>query len=165
MKDSNTSQVPSLSTLFNAISDVEFLLNKSGIYGIIVRVCRKKFQKKLKIPEFVKRFIEVCGSSRANDVKNLLGISYQAAKNYLAGRLPESGILLVIAERTPYSIDWLLTGRGEKFVEDTPNEDTLLLSGKLQEFVRRECREIINEMLSSQNGNAQSKAVAIYRIY
>ena len=125
----------------------------------------EEISKNVENPEFVKRFIEVCGTSRANEVKDLLGISYQAAKNYLAGRLPESGILLVIAERTPYSIHWLLTGRGKKFVEDTPNEDTLILSGKLREFVRREFREIINEMLSSQNENAQSKAVAISADY
>jgi len=118
--------------------------------------------KKIENPEFVKRFIEVCGSSRASDVKNLLGISYQAARNYLEGdRLPDSSVLMLIAERTSYSIHWLLTGEGKKFVENTPNEDTLLLSRKFQEFVRRECREIINEMLSSQNENAQSKVVVL----
>ena len=119
----------------------------------------------LKILSLSKDLSKSAAASRANEVKHLLGISYQAAKNYLSGRLPESGILLVIAERTPYSIDWLLTGRGGKFVEDTPNEDTLLLSGKLREFVRREFREILNEMLSSQNENAQSKAVAISADY
>ena len=126
---------------------------------------REEISEKVENPEFVKRFIEVCGTSRANEVRDLLGISYQAAKNYLEGRLPEACILQVIAERTPYSIHWLLTGRGKKFVEDTPNEDTLLLSRKLQEFVRREFREIINEMLSSQIENAQLKAVAISADY
>jgi hypothetical protein len=121
----------------------------------------EEISKKIENPEFVKRFIEVCDSSRASDVKNLLGISYQAARNYLEGRLPEACILQLIAERTPYSIHWLLTGLGEKFVENTPNEDTLLLSRKFQEFVRRECREIINEMLSNQNENAQSKVVVL----
>jgi hypothetical protein len=111
--------------------------------------------------EFVNRFVEACGSSQPADIARLLDISYQAAKNYLEGRLPDSNVLTVIAERTPYSIHWLLTGQGDKFIEVAPREDTLLLSGKLQEFVRRECREIINEMLSSQNENAQSKTVVL----
>ena len=118
--------------------------------------------KKVQNAEFVSRFIEVCGSSQAAQIKRLLDVSYQTVKNYLeGGRIPDSGVLMIIAERTTYSIHWLLTGRGKKFVEDAPDEDTLLLSRKLQEFVRRECREIINEMLSSQNENAQSKAVAL----
>ena len=111
--------------------------------------------------EFVNRFVEACGSSQPADIKRLLGVSYQAAKNYLEGRLPDSNVLTVIARKTPYSINWLLTGEGEKFAENAPREDTLLLSGKLQEFVRRECREIINEMLSSQNENAQHKTVVL----
>jgi hypothetical protein len=117
--------------------------------------------KKVENFYFVERFTEICGSSQAADIQRLLGISYQAAKNYLEGRLPDSNILLVIAERTPYSIHWLLTGEGKKFVEDSPREDALLLSGKLKEFVRRECREIINEMMSDQNENAQPKTVVL----
>jgi hypothetical protein len=111
--------------------------------------------------EFVDRFTEVCGSSQAADIKRLLGISYQAAKNYLEGRLPDSSVLLTIAERTPYSIHWLLTGEGKKFVESAQTEDTLRPSDQLRKFVRRECREIINEMLSSQNEKAQYKTVAL----
>ncbi len=117
--------------------------------------------KEIENPEFVKRFVEVCGSQKANDIKRLLGISYSAAKNYLAGRLPEPGVLLTIAERTPFSIHWLMTGRGKKFVEDKPDEDTLQLTDQLREFVRQDCREIINELLSNQNENAQSKAIVL----
>jgi hypothetical protein len=65
--------------------------------------------------EFVERFIEVCGTSEPSKVQKLLDVSYQAAKNYLQGRLPDSYVLKTISERTPYSINWLLTGQGEKF--------------------------------------------------
>jgi hypothetical protein len=111
--------------------------------------------------DFVERFIEVCGSSQPSDIKRLLDISYQAAKNYLSGRLPDSNVLLVIAERTPYSIHWLLTGQGDKFIGTPAREDTLLLSGKFREFVRRESREVINEMLSVPSEIAQSKTVVL----
>ena len=111
--------------------------------------------------EFVSRFTEACGSSQAADIQRLLGISYQAAKNYLEGRLPDSSVLIIIAERTPYSIHWLLTGQGDKFVETAPREDTLLLSGKFRDFVRRECGELINEALSGYEESAQIKTVVL----
>lgn len=110
---------------------------------------------------FVDRFVEVCGSSQPADIARLLNISYQAAKNYLEGRLPDSSVLLVIAERTPYSIHWLLTGEGDKYVENTLREDTLLLSAKFREFVRRECREFFNEALNGQTETAQPKTVVL----
>jgi hypothetical protein len=117
--------------------------------------------KKLKNSDFVERFVEVCGSSQPADIKRLLDISYQAAKNYLSGRLPDSNVLLVIAERTSYSIHWLLTGQGDKFVENPGREDALLLSGKFREFVRRESRELLNEVLSTQYETAHTKSVVL----
>ena len=113
--------------------------------------------------EFVNRFIEFCGTSQAAEIKRLFGISYQAAKNYLDGvRLPETNVLIIISRKTDYSIHWLLTGEGEKLVKNSPREDTLLASRKLQEFIRGECREIICEMLSSQqNENARSTAAIL----
>ncbi len=66
--------------------------------------------------DFVGRFIEVCGSSEPADVQRKLGISYQGAKNYLLGRLPAPDVLQQIAERTNFSVHWLLTGKGPKLV-------------------------------------------------
>jgi transcriptional regulator with XRE-family HTH domain len=109
----------------------------------------------------VDRFIEVCDSSQPADIARLLNISYQAAKNYLEGRLPDSSVLLAIAEQTDYSIHWLLTGQGDKFAQNATREDALLLSGKFREFVRRECKELINEVLSNQNETAQQKTVVL----
>lgn len=68
--------------------------------------------------EFVERFIEVCESDKPAVIKRLLGISDQAARNYLkGGRLPTPDILLTIAAQTNFSLHWLLTGRGGKFVD------------------------------------------------
>ncbi|HEY0426899.1 MAG TPA: helix-turn-helix domain-containing protein [Pyrinomonadaceae bacterium] len=117
--------------------------------------------KKVENFDFIERFVEICGSSQAAEIARLLDISYQSAKNYLQGRLPDSNILLIIAERTNYSIHWLLTGQGSKFVENAAREDTLLLSGKFREFVRRECSDLIDEALSSQNEAAQLKTVVL----
>ena len=101
--------------------------------------------------EFVGRLIEICGSSQPAVIARILKVSYQAAKNYLNGRLPDSNVLLVIAEKTPYSIHWLLTGLGDKFVETGQiQENTLLAPDALRTFVRRECLQIVGEVLHNQ---------------
>jgi hypothetical protein len=117
--------------------------------------------KKVENSDFVKRFVEVCGSSQPVEVARLLNVSYQAAKNYLNGRMPDSNVLVIISERTPYSIHWLLTGQGRKFVESSQTEDTLRPSDQLRKFVRRECLELIEEVLSRQSAAAQSKVVVL----
>jgi len=107
---------------------------------------------------FVKRLIDICGTDEPARLQRLLNISYQAAKNYLAGRLPNTEMLLIISERTGCSIHWLLTGKGKKFVESELTEDTPLLPGQAQAFVRRICVEVINERFGSQE---QPKVVAL----
>ncbi len=99
---------------------------------------------------FTDRFIEVCGSARPGDIQRLLNISYQAAKNYLSGRLPRTDVILTISERTPYSIDWLLTGRGKKFIDESIPADTPLPARQMETFVRRICVEVINELTAEQ---------------
>jgi hypothetical protein len=100
---------------------------------------------------FIARFIEVCGTSEPAKIQRLLDISYQAAKNYLQGRLPDSYVLRTIAERTPYSINWLLTGRGDKFVSSAPvDDDTPLSARQIRDLIKRECVEVINEFLGRQ---------------
>jgi transcriptional regulator with XRE-family HTH domain len=101
---------------------------------------------------FIARFAEVCGSSKPAEVARLLNIAYQTAKNYLNGRLPHPEVLITIAQRTPYSINWLLTGRGKKIVDDDRSLDTPIPTGQMESFVRRICVEVINEM----NGREES---------
>lgn len=110
---------------------------------------------------FVERFIEVCGSSQPAEISRLLNISYQAAKNYLQGRLPDSSVLLSIAEKTPYSIHWLLTGKGEKFIENLSQKDTLILSDQLKALIKEECRKNVAEILSRPEENAQGKVIVL----
>lgn len=43
-----------------------------------------------------------------------MGVTYQAAKNYVTDRLPSPEKLVEISNSTGCSIDWLLTGKGEK---------------------------------------------------
>ena len=110
---------------------------------------------------FIERFIEVCDSSQPTEVARLLNVSYQAAKNYLQGRIPEAKVLITISEETPYSVHWLLTGNGEKFLISPVNEDTTLPSDQFRVIVRQICLEVISEMLGSQNEQTQQKTFVL----
>ena len=101
--------------------------------------------KVIKNEGFTSRLIEACGSGRAADLQRSLNISYQAAKNYLTGRLPNTEMLMIISERTGVSIDWLLTGQGTKLVADRYAGGTPLPPGHADAFVRKICVEVIND--------------------
>ena len=122
--------------------------------------CQEQIRHKLKISDLHPDFAEACGTSRPADVQRLLNISYQAAKNYLDGRIPDARILIAIAERTPYSIHWLLTGLGDKFVDGEARQDTPILTREMEASVRRICVEVINEFSGRQNA-AQPKVVVL----
>lgn len=93
---------------------------------------------------FVRRFVHICGTKEPAKVARLFNISYQSAKNYLSGRLPNAYVLRSIAETTPYSIHWLLTGEGEKFTDTT--EAALELTDEMRGFIKEICLEIISSM-------------------
>jgi len=111
--------------------------------------------------QFITRFVEVCGTSEPAKIQRLLNISYQAAKNYLGGRLPDPLVLRTIAQRTPYSIHWLLTGHGEKLIAgpDAGAQDTPLTARQVRELVRVECVEVINELMRSRESTQQKVVV------
>ena len=100
--------------------------------------------------DFANRFAEACGTSEPARVQRLLNISYQAAKNYLNGRLPDPRVLITIAERTPYSIHWLLTGKGEKFSISERFEDTPALARQISQLIRQEVRAAVAEAVSPE---------------
>ncbi len=110
--------------------------------------------------EFILRFIDACGTAEPAEIQRLLKISYQAAKNYLQGRLPKPEILISISGRTCCSIDWLLTGRGKKFTDEPLMQGTPVPAGQMETFVRRICVEVINEISGKQDA-AQAKVVVL----
>jgi len=111
--------------------------------------------------QFIARLVEACGTDKPAEIAQLFNVSYQAAKNYMAGRMPDTGVLLNIAENTEFSLHWLLTGEGKKFVEDEDQEDTLILSDELWEQIRDECRQIVSEMMNNQSESAEGKVIVL----
>lgn len=75
--------------------------------------------------------------------------------------MPDSNVLLTIANRTPYSIHWLLTGRGEKLVARQDAIDTPLTAHQIRDLVREECGKVINELLVESRGSTQQKVVVL----
>lgn len=110
---------------------------------------------------FTDRFIEVCGTDRPAEIARLLNISYQAAKNYLTGTVPNVKVLTTISEVTPYSINWLLTGEGEKLNKESLVEDNLIVSDQMRAFIRQTCLEVISEVLSSSEHSTETKTIVL----
>lgn len=111
--------------------------------------------------DFAKRFAEVCGSSEPAEISRLMNISYQAARNYLEGRLPDSTILLLIAEKTSFSIHWLLTGVGEKYVGRSKDNEESMTAEKIREIVKEGCVSAIHETFGENAEISSPKTVVI----
>ncbi|MCD9186562.1 MAG: helix-turn-helix domain containing protein [Pyrinomonadaceae bacterium] len=108
-----------------------------------------------KTREFRNRLIELCGTNQPAELAQKMDISYQAARNYLNGRLPETNVLLMIAEKTKCSIHWLLTGEGKKFISEQDNLNTLIISDQMKAFVREQCLEVFSELFAVSDEPAQ----------
>lgn len=117
--------------------------------------------KNIEKNDFVKRFVEIFGTSEASEISRLLDISYQAARNYLDGRLPDAYVLLTIAEKTPYSIHWLLTGRGEKLADNVENTEEQILLDKMVDAAKQGCIIALQETLSEQSETALPKTFVL----
>ncbi len=105
---------------------------------------------------YIARFAEVCGTDKPAEVAGKLQITYNAARNYLQGRMPDSSILIKIAEKTSYSIHWLLTGEGEKIVsgKSVGTENTIIPTDQISELVRNEVVKFFGDALKIQTVQA-----------
>ena len=125
---------------------------------------RKKLSE-LKDFAFAVRFTEMCGelcgSLQTPEIARVLDISYQAVKNYLNGRLPDAYVLQKIAEKTDYSLSWLLTGKGEKFVSIEYEEGTPVLTDQMRALVREACLEFINELAAESAGDKNQTVIVL----
>jgi len=110
---------------------------------------------------YIERLIEICGTKQPNELAQILDISYQAARNYLNGRLPDASVLLKISERTSYSIHWLLTGEGEKFVLSRNSQDMFTVSEMMKTYIREQCLEVFQELFVKQEEYSQEKIVKL----
>lgn len=83
-----------------------------------VEVCQAQIQRDVEffsLSSFGDRLKEAYETSEIPALARKLGVTYQAAKNYVEGRIPSVEKLIDISRSTGCSIDWLLTGEGEKY--------------------------------------------------
>lgn len=108
-----------------------------SIYTIVETMSSKHSTN---VKDFSRRLAESLGTDEPAEISRRLGISYQAAKNYLDGRLPSAEVLIAIAEQTDYSLNWLLTGSGaKKTASENAERDSLPREFEL--IIRRMVRE------------------------
>ncbi len=111
--------------------------------------------------KFAKRFAEICQTSKPAEVARNLDISYPAAKNYLNGKIPNTPTIIHISEVTSCSIDWLLRGIGNKFIENNGYQDTPQPSGELKRLIRDECKKVFAEMMNVQTETEKEKVIVL----
>jgi AcrR family transcriptional regulator len=67
--------------------------------------------------DFTARFRELFEFGSMADIARQLGVPHATVRNYFSGRLPAPEVLIKIANTTGVSLNWLLIGTGEKFVQ------------------------------------------------
>ncbi|MEL6395254.1 MAG: helix-turn-helix domain-containing protein [Planctomycetota bacterium] len=77
--------------------------------------------------EIHERLVEVVGDLRTDELAAIGGVSRDLVELYMAGSTPSIGFVTRVALRLGVSLDWLLTGKGERLLEDR--------SGRLLESV------------------------------
>lgn len=90
--------------------------------------------------DFGQRLKEAFGNATNAVIGNKIGVSEGAVGFYVRGRVPDSEILVKIADVTNCNLHWLLTGEGKQSLSDQLD---------LNEALRDMIREIVREELGS----------------
>jgi SOS regulatory protein LexA len=93
---------------------------------------------------FGERLREAFDNAGTAEIARRLGVTYQAAKNYLEGRIPSAEKLIEIADSTHCSIHWLLTGEGPREISASrlpPGEAPVFFGEREHEIIARLGRE------------------------
>lgn len=72
-------------------------------------------------PEYVERLNKVFANASMAEVARRLGVPHATVQNYYRkGRLPDTKVLMKIAEVTNVSLNWLLRGTGDMYAVHRP---------------------------------------------
>jgi transcriptional regulator with XRE-family HTH domain len=112
--------------------------------------------------DFADRFQEICETSQPAQIQRAFGISYQAAKNYLNGRYPETDVLLNIARVTGVSLHWLLTGEGPRKSTNETNPFYWIEKknlGEMEVYIRSIFREELKKYFPEKFSDEESSLI------
>ncbi len=76
---------------------------------------------------FGERLLEAFGEVPKSKIAEILGVKPSAVTNYLQNRVPDEEKLRRISDFTKCSIHWLITGEGNKFVDNKKDEEIELI--------------------------------------
>lgn len=79
------------------------------------------------ISEFGRRLKEAFNDIQYKDIAKKLKISKPAVSSYMSGNYPSTEKLIEISKLTGYSIDWLLSGKGDKLLKTKNKKFTSLI--------------------------------------
>ena len=86
--------------------------------------------------DFVRRLERAFDNQSMADVARRLSIPHATVRNYYNGRLPAADVLIKIARESGVSLNWLLLGRGDMYVQDTARVDIgRLIENKISELI------------------------------
>ena len=91
--------------------------------------------------DFVYRLNDVFDNASMADVARRLDMTHATVRNYYLGRLPAPDFLIKIAKETGVSLNWLLTGEGEKYIGNSAPID-------LGRFIEEKIAQMIDQRLS-----------------
>ena len=76
------------------------------------------------------------------DIARRLDLPHATIRNYFGGRLPSPDVLILIANETNVSLNWLLTGRGEMYSGSPKGVDLgRILDDRIAEIVEQKLAE------------------------
>jgi len=102
--------------------------------------------------EFSKRLSEAFDFGTMAGIARRLGVPHATIRNYFGGRMPSPDVLIKIARETNVSLNWLLTGAGEKFVRyDRPVDLGNVLEQKISQIVDAKLSERLGKSVEEQS--------------
>lgn len=86
--------------------------------------------------DFVRRLEKAFDNQSMAEVARRLTIPHATVRNYYNGRLPAADVLIKIARESGVSLNWLLLGRGDMYVQDTSRVDIgRLIENKISDLI------------------------------
>jgi AcrR family transcriptional regulator len=100
--------------------------------------------------EFSERLSEAFDKATMAAIARRLGVPHATVRNYFGGRMPSPEVLIKIARETNVSLNWLLTGTGERFVRYDRAVD-------LGQVLEQKIEQIVDAKLAERFGKAAPK--------
>ena len=87
--------------------------------------------------KFTERLKYAFDNASMAEIARRIDVPHATIRNYFQGRMPSPEVLIKIANQTHVSLNWLLTGSGETFVDNSRRPD-------LDEILERRVTEIVD---------------------